>query len=72
MQPWPQVQEGILFRSALASAGCNLVVFTETLGHADQLIVHDPQRTLPRRSGLLAVRLTRPGKERISESPRYT
>jgi RES domain-containing protein len=38
---------GILFRSALASAGCNLVVFTETLGHADQLIVHDPQRTLP-------------------------
>jgi hypothetical protein len=38
---------GILFRSALASAGCNLVVFTEKLGHADQLIVHDPQRTLP-------------------------
>jgi len=37
----------ILFRSALTSAGCNLVVFTEKLGHADQLNVHDPLRTLP-------------------------
>ncbi|BEV17947.1 RES domain-containing protein [Herbaspirillum sp. DW155] len=39
--------KGILYRSALANAGCNLVIFTGMLGEADQVEVHDPLRTLP-------------------------
>jgi RES domain-containing protein len=40
--------KGILFPTRVPSAGTNLVLYTELLGAADAIVVHDPAGALPK------------------------
>jgi RES domain-containing protein len=40
--------KGILFPTRLPPAGTNLVLYTELLGAADAIVVHDPAGALPK------------------------